>query len=80
MYVRSVPELFAALDNKNVIGIAPRIFLDDYMAENFNYELVSLYHLTEIEIFYRRNLWVLNKDIAQIFNEKLIPSKKQKES
>lgn len=63
-------KLFAALNNKNIVGIAPKILTDEYMARKFDYKQVSLYHLTETEMEFRRHLWTFNGRIATIFNKK----------
>lgn len=69
--VESIEQLFQILDQKNVVGLAPKLFLHNHMAKHFNYQQVGLYHLTKTEFRYNRSFWVFNNTIAKILNKKL---------
>lgn len=69
-YVESVAKLFDILNNKNAVGIAPNLLLQEYMIKNFDYEQVSWYHVTKSELIYKRNFWVTNNTFAKFLNRR----------
>lgn len=70
-FVSKIDDLFKYIDQDNTVGIAPKIFVDQFFARKFNYDMINLYSTAILkELHYNTGLVVpKNSSYKRILND-----------